>query len=151
MKRLLKMKTILLIFLTFSLYVSSFGQKTDSLKCNISIVLEMEDSIETATGELTVRFLKTFGQECRNNAEFSEIGNETLFKVIQKQPNLFCETLEKYESEVDLNSILLEIESPVIDLINLDLTKEQVSQTKINQDLKKRLLNALDKAIEKTN
>ena len=144
------MKTILLIFLTFSLNVT-FGQTTDSLKCNIEVVLKMDDNIGTASEELVVKFLKAFGQECKNNAEFSEFGNETLFKVIQKHPNLFCKTFEKYESQVDINSIILEIESPVIDSINLDLTKEQISHTKINQDLKERLLNAIDKAIEKMN
>jgi len=144
------MKTIFLMFLAFSLNVT-LGQTTDSLKCNIEVVLKMDDNIDTPSEELVVKFLKTFGQECKNNSEFSEFGNETLFKVIQKQPNLFCETLEKYENQIDLNSILLEIESPVVDSINLGLTKEQISHTQINQELKKRLLIAIDRAIEKAN
>lgn len=148
------MRRIFIILFSIALSTGiSFAQKEKStpLKCNIEIVLEMSEKIENCNEKLILNFLQTFDQECKNNAEFSEIGNETLFKVIQKQPNLFCVTLEKYESEVDLNSILLEIENPVIDLINLDLTKEQISQTKISQELKKKLINAIDKAIEKTN
>ncbi|WP_321344211.1 hypothetical protein [uncultured Draconibacterium sp.] len=142
---------IVLFSIALSTGISSAQkEKSTPLKCNIEIILEMSEKIENCNEKLILNFLQTFGQECKNNAEFSEFGNETLFKVIQKQPKLFCEVLEEYKSKIDLNSIILQIENPVIDLINLDSIKEQVSHTKISQELKNTILNAIDRAIEKT-
>ena len=108
----------------------------------------MHENLENISEDLMFRFLQTFGSECKNNVEFSEFSNETLFKVIQKQPELFGETLDKNKSDIEFDSILFELENPLHDLIDLDLTKERISELEINKETKEKLLKALDKTID---
>lgn len=65
---------------------SCYGQDSDTLKCNGFIVLQADKNIDGISGELMLKFLETFGKECKNNVEFSGFSNETLYKVIQQNP-----------------------------------------------------------------
>lgn len=123
--------------------------KKENLKCNVKVVLEMNESVGSASDVLVFRFLKTFGEECKNNVEYGEFSNETLFKLIQKQPVLFCKVLER--DEIELNAILIELENPLHDLVDLNKTKEGILECELNKELKAKLLDAIDKAIEKMN
>lgn len=151
MKLHLKLRSMLLVLIGLIIGNNLFGQGTDSLKCNVKVVLEMNESINSASDKLVLRFLKTFGEECKNNVEYSEFSNETLYKLIQNQPKLFCEVLEEHRNEIELNEILEELENPLHDLIDLDKTKEGIKDSKLNQDLKTKLIEAINKAIEKIN
>jgi hypothetical protein len=124
-------------------YNISFGQESDSLKCNISIVGEAYDNFDKVSESLMLKFLKTFGKDCRNNAEFSEFSNETLYKVIQGNPEIFAKTLENNLNQVDFNEILFNLENPVNDLINLDLTINKIADTKIENSIKDKLIIAI--------
>ncbi|MCY1634031.1 MCE family protein [Marinifilum sp. D737] len=125
--------------------------KKENLKCNVKIVLKMNESIDSASDELVLSFFKTFGEECKNNVEYSEFSNETLFKLIQNQTVLFCKVLEKYRNEIELNEILKELENPLHELIDLNKIKEGIMKSELNKELKAKLLDAIDKAIEKMN
>jgi hypothetical protein len=158
MKQLLKNKTILLIFLTFMSYNNSFGQESDSLKCNISIVREAYQNIENISDELMLKFLETFGKDCKNNVEFSEFSNETLFKVIQKNPEVFSEILEKNLNQIDFEEIIFNLRNPLHDLIDLDLTINKIADTKIDKSVRDKLIIAINsgnweesKNVEKVN
>lgn len=146
-----QIKSMLLVLIGLILINNLFGQGTDSLKCNVKIVLEKNESIDSASDELVLRFLNTFGEECKNNVEYSEFSNETLFKLIQNQSVLFCKILEKHRNEIELNAILIELESPLHDLIDLNETKEGIMESELNKELKAKLLEAINKAIEKMN
>jgi DNA-binding protein Fis len=139
----------LISFIICLSFLNSYSQErqADSLKCNISIINEVYENIENISSDLMLQFLKTFGEDCKNNIEFSEFSNETLFKVIQKKPELFCKMIEKLEDEIELDIILLELETPLLDLINMKTTRNQIKNTKISDDIKKRLLDSIDKAI----
>jgi|GEM_PF-1401755 len=139
-------------------YNISFGQESDSLKCNISIVGEAYYNFEEVSEILMLKFLKTFGKDCRNNAEFSEFSNETLYKVIQGNPEIFAKTVENNLNQVDFNEILFNLENPVNDLINLDLTINKIADTKIENSIKDKLIIAISsgnreesKNVEKVN
>ncbi len=127
----------------------SFGQESDTLKCNISIVLQMDDNIDKAPDELVAKFLKTFGQDCKNNAEYSEFSNEVLFRLLQRQPSKFCFALDSYKESIDIDYIIQEIENPLLDLIDLEKTKERIVESLNDMELKVKLQKALDIAIEK--
>ena len=139
--------TLVLVFFNFN----AFGQKSTSIKCNVSIVNEMENNIGTASENLMTKFLETFGKECNNNVEFGEYSNETLFKVIQNQPNLFFKILEKNRDKIELDQIIDEIENPISDMINLKLVQQKITEIKTNDSTKKRLLKAIEVAIAKLN
>ncbi len=143
MKKLLKANTIFLILLAFMSCNISYGQDSDSLKCNISIVREAYQNLDRISGELMLKFLKTFGKDCKNNVEFSEFSNETLYKVIQKNPEVFVNILENNLEQIDFEEIIFNLENPLHDLINLDLTINKIADTKINKSLKAKLINAI--------
>ncbi|MBE0663994.1 MAG: hypothetical protein IH597_16175 [Bacteroidales bacterium] len=133
-----------MILLTISLYVNSYGQQTDSLKCNISIVLDASESGDKISENLLLKFLETFGLDCRNNAEFSEFSNGTLYKVIQINPQKFIKILNDNLSKVDFNEILFNLENPVNDLIDLDLTINKIADVKIDKSIKGKLIIAIN-------
>jgi len=145
-KQILKIGLILQILMTFALIKISSGQ-TNSLKCNTSIVLEINENIDSLSDNLMLSFLMTFSEDCNNNIEYSEFSNETLFKVIQKEPELFCKTLDKNYDKIDIPAILFELESPLHDLIILELTKKEIEKIEISNDLKNQLLKSICTAI----
>lgn len=139
-------------------YNNSFGQESDSLKCNISIVREAYQNIDRISGELMLKILKTLGRDCKNNVEFSEFSNETLFKVIQKNPEVFAETLENNLNQIDIKEIIYNLENPLHDLIDLDLTIDKIADTKIDKSIRDKLIIAINsgnweeyKNVEKVN
>jgi hypothetical protein len=96
--------------------------------------------------DLMLRFLRTFGPECKNNVEFSEFSNETLFNAIQNEPGPFCKILENDQNLVDLETILAELKSPLHDLIDLELTIIEIADTKASATLKSQLILAINSA-----
>ena len=88
-------------------------------------------------------FLMTFGKECRNNAEFSEFSNEVLFLVLDKQIELTLRTIEKEENQIELDQILEDLSSPISDMIVVKTLIPRVEKVKINNNLKKLIIERL--------
>ena len=138
---------ILTLFFLISIFSLSLnGQESHSEKCDISIILEMHQNIENVSEDLMFQFLKTFGPECKNNVEFSEFSNETLFKVIQNEPELFCKVLENNQNLIDFETILGALKSPLHDLIDLELTIIKIADTKVSPALKSQLIITINSA-----
>ncbi len=129
----IKIEAIILIFLTIIVSVNSYGQRKDSLKCNISIVSEANNSGEKISEDLMLRFLKTFGKDCRNNAEFTEFSNKTLFKVIQKNPEKFVKILNNNLSKIDFNEVLINLRNPIEELTDIELIIKKIAATKADK------------------
>jgi hypothetical protein len=127
----------------------SVDQEADSLKCNISIVLETFQCMGNVSGDLTLRFLKTFGENCKNNVEYSEFSNEVLFKLLQSQPEQFCKVIENHKDSIDFSYVIQEIENPLHDLIDLGKTKIRIVELLNDKELKIKFEMALDKAIKR--
>lgn len=144
MTHLLKIKTIFLILTILLSFESLYGQDSDSLKCNISIIQEMYQNRDKISGELMLRFLKAFGKDCRNNVEFSEFSNETLYKVIQKHPVVFSKTLEDNLNKIDFDEIIFNLENPLHDLIDINLTINKIADTEIDKSIKNKLIIAIN-------
>lgn len=148
------MKNIILnsLLVVFSIVTfTSFSQinELDTLKCNINIVAKTIRDIETISEKEMIQFIKTFDKECANNAEFSEFSNEALFIVIQNKPGLFISTIEKEIDEIDLDAIIIDLENPMNDLIDLQNTLNSIKKAQGNVDLKSQIENALQVAIDK--
>lgn len=146
MRHSIKISILTLTFLFFLVNVNSQNDDKTSLKCSTEIVLETHENIDNISEDLMLRFIKTFGTECKNNVEFSEFSNETLFKVIQTEPELFCKVLENKKNQIDLEIIISELKSPLHDLIGLELTIEKIANTKTNKSLKSKLIYAINSA-----
>lgn len=146
MRQTTKISILTLTFFLFLVNVNSQNDEKTSLKCNIEIVVEINENIENISENLMLRFLKTFGEECKNNVEFSEFSNETLFKVIQNEPGLFCKVIEKNNNQIDFGLIVSELKNPINDLIDLELTIKKIADTKTSHSLKSQLILAINSA-----
>ncbi|MCK3684228.1 hypothetical protein [Maribellus sp. YY47] len=109
----------------------------------------MSENIENCNDELIVKFLQSFGRECKNNVEYSEFSNEVLFKLLQSQPEQFSKVLTKHKDSIDFDYLIQEIENPLLDLVDLENIQERVVKSINDKELKNKLNTALNKAIEK--
>lgn len=146
MKHPILISFLTLTFFLFNLNVNSQNREKTSSKCDTEIILETHENIDNISEDLMLRFLKTFGKECKNNVEFCEFSNETLFKVIQREPELFCKVIEKNKDQIDFGIIVSELKSPLHDLIDLELTINKIADTKINPSLKSQMILAINSA-----
>jgi len=118
-------------------------------KCDIETVKLINDNLNDLTLELVINFLCTFDSTCNNNIEYTQWSNETLFFLIQTNPNLFMDafSIEK----TNHSYIIQEIQNPVQDVINLQQTYDTIKEYKGNSKIKNQLLKALIIAAKKDN
>ena len=120
-------------------------------KCDGKVLLSTSKKIGKLDQNEIRDFLLTFGKECRNNAEFSEWSNELLFSVLDKQTELTLRTFEREEKRLEMNELLADLSSPINDMINIKTLIPKVDQVKINERLKKQIIDNLKTADEKSN
>ena len=142
MKQLLNISILTFVFYLF--FFNSIAQSKSISKCDISIVLETSDGMENLSEDLVLRFLQTFGKECKNNAEFSEFSNEILFKVIQQNAAMFCNTLKNNEKQIELTEIIEKLKNPINDSIDLELTINKIADSKVEPETKSKLIIAIN-------
>ena len=116
-------------------------------RCDVSVVLETEENLESLSDDLIYLFLYTFGEECKDNAEYSEFSNEVLFQLLYKYPKRTAINLLKEDINKDI--ILNELKSPINDIIDVNTLYELVTRTEIGGDLKSEILSALKVALSK--
>ena len=120
-------------------------------KCDGSVILSTKNNIGQLTKNDVRDFLLTFGKECQNNVEFSEFSNEVLFLVLDKQTKLTLETIEKEEKQIELDAILDDLSSPISDMTVVKNLIPKVEKAKINDRLKKLIVDRLKTAESSTN
>ena len=132
------------------IFTSTFlvGQ-TSCQKCNISIAGEIQKNKEEATSNMVLYFLCSFDEACKNNVEFSEISNETVFYLLNTKPKLFLKTLDN--SSVDTELILEAIENPINDAIDLQVCYNRIAEQNKSMKHRAKVLDALTKAASKLN
>jgi len=116
-------------------------------KCDLEKVRIVNQHLDSLTAQMLSEFLCTFDNSCKNNAEYSEYSNETLFAVLEKAPNLFFQVMAT--GQIDNKIILKEIENPISDLINLQNIYNETKLATAKTELKTIYLNALIIAAEK--
>jgi hypothetical protein len=124
--------------------------KTDSIVCNIDIVLSTLNNIDSLSDNEIRLFLKTFSQKCRNNVEFSEFSNEMLFKVLEKHSEAFLRIICDSNSpiEIDFETIYEELKSPLHDLIPVVKIKAATDSFSFKCERADSVINALTIALE---
>lgn len=126
-----------------------FGQTIQ--KCDDSILLSTSEKIGKLKQKEITNFLLTFGQECRNNVEYSEWSNELLFSLLDKQTNLTVKTIEKEEKRIEMEEIFDDLSSPIHDMINVKNIISKIEKVKIRKELKDKIIERLKTADGKTN
>jgi len=130
--------------------ISKIDRFKDTCKCNYNCWPLIKDSINGLNDQQILSFLKTFGHDCDNNAEFSEVSNENLFKMIEFNSARFITVIEKYQTNIEFNEILKMIENPIKDGIDLKKISKLVDNVKSDSKVKSRIIESLKIAINKT-
>jgi len=110
-------------------------------KCDLEKVRIVNQHLGSLTAQMISEFLCTFDNSCRNNVEYSEFSNETLFAVLEKAPNLFFQVVSR--GQTDNSIILQEIENPISDLIDLQKIYDKIKHTTTKTEIKAEYLNAV--------
>lgn len=111
-------------------------------KCDGKILSLISHKMGKLTQKEITDFLLTFGPECRDNAEYSEWSNELLFDVLSMQTELTLRTIEKEEKNIQLKTILEDLEEPIVDNEVKSLIVK-VDKVKFNDRLKAEIINRL--------
>jgi len=139
MKYLFALLTVLLLRVAFA--------TTPCDKCDLEKVRIVNQHLDSLTAQMVHEFLCTFDNSRINNAEYSELSNETLYLVLEKAPDLFFKVLTS--GHFDDRIILREIENPLSDGINLQKIYDKIKLSETRTRLKTKYLNALILAAEK--
>jgi hypothetical protein len=115
----------------------------------VTILVRTSERIEKLKQEEIRDFLLTFGQECRNNVEYSQWSNELLFSMLDKHTDLVLKTIEKEEKKIEMNEILDDLSSPINDMVNVKDLIPKIEQVKINERLKKEIIKRIKTADSK--
>ncbi len=119
------------------------------LRCDILKVKILNDSIENLSQNIVNDFLMTFDQECKNNAEYSEWSNETLFLLLSRKPDLFLQVIQNSKG-IDRKCIISEIENPIND-IDLNKIYTELKRVNMPSEFKESVCQALKTAARKEN
>lgn len=118
-------------------------------KCDGSVLLFTSQRVGVLKQKEIRNFLLTFDSECRNNVEYSQWSNELLFLLLDKQTDLTLKTIMKYERIIEMEEILDKLSNPITDLNNLPQLADKVMKASITPQLKSRIVNRLELAIQK--
>ncbi|HYV91029.1 MAG TPA: hypothetical protein VE978_04575 [Chitinophagales bacterium] len=123
-------------------------------KCDVQIVRRTEQQLNNLTLDSAMKFFMTFGEECSNNAEFSEYWDEVMFEILDKHPEIYLQCMCELTDKKYRNAILEEIESPVNDGINNRGIREHLNDFEILQEkcqgkVLRETIHALDMAVNK--
>jgi len=135
----------ILTVLTLLTFTSVFAV-TPCKKCDIEKVKVVYEHLDSLTFQIVSDFLCTFDSICKNNVEYSEWSNETLFKVLEKSPTIFFQVVAA--GQVNNKMLLREIESPIHDF-DLQKIYNNIKVTSTTTNIKAEYLNALISAADK--
>ncbi len=85
----------------------------ESTPCNVDVILYAHLNIDSLSTEALDIFLNVFSKECNNNAEFSEFGQEMIFKVFAKYPREIAQLITR--NNYNMEALIWELEAPLLD------------------------------------
>jgi hypothetical protein len=130
------------------LIFGSVSAQTVCVKCDIEKVSSANSHLDRLTFQIVSDFLCTFDATCKVNIEFVEWSNEILYKVLEKEPSIFLDVIDK--EQVNNKILLEEIESPIHDF-NYQKIYDNIKAVKTASMLKKEYMNAVINAASKSN
>lgn len=130
-------------FVAIILILLSTSVLAQRKKCDDSVLSQINANMSKLTSSEIRMFLAVFDVSCKNNVEFSEFSNELLFRALEMHTKKVLLILEKEYPEIQLKSILSELESPVTDAADLTDLIQKVEKVKASEQLKKQVIDAL--------
>lgn len=130
-------------FVAIILILLSTSVLAQRKKCDDSVLSQINANMSKLTSSEIRMFLAVFDVSCKNNVEFSEFRDELLFRALEMHTKKVLLILEKEYPEIQLKSILSELESPVTDAADLTDLIQKVEKVKASEQLKKQVIDAL--------
>ena len=131
--------------------LSLCGYTQSKYKCNGNLVRIADQNADNLTEDICLDFLLTIDTICKNNAEFGQYSNETLFKLLESNPLMLIRTHDKNKSKIDSNLILYMIKTPIHDGFDLIGISKRIQELECESGFKEDILMALNYAISKAN
>ena len=117
-------------------------------KCDIEKIRAVNENLTALTSEIISNFLCTLDNSCKTSAEFSEWSNETIFKVLDNAPKVFLQVAAKNGNNISI--LLTEIQNPIHDTIDFQSIYSKLKQVQGRENLKRKFLDALIIAADKS-
>jgi len=129
---------------------SKISKEYQTDRCNIQSVVDVKMAItsEKLNKDLLVKFLYSFDDSCKNNAEYSQFSNAILFTTLEHHSSLVIEILAE-NGELNHDYIFSEISRPIHDGIDLNKIFESVEKSESDAQIKDKLLESLKVAINR--
>ena len=120
---------------------------TDTCRCNWNCWPNLTKIDNHITETEMFFFLYTIRETCKNDAEFSEVSNAALFKIIELHAAVFLQIINKFQRVFDYNYILLTLKNPVNDGIDVKKVISNLNAVEGYNSVKKPIINALQIAL----
>lgn len=124
--------------------------KVQDCKECFEIAKDVRASMNNLTDGEVYAFLQCYNKTCFTNVELSEFGNELLFMLLIKDPELVLRVLTNH-LDLSIDFICHDLENPLNEGINVNKAYEQVANVQEYRNMKKRILKAIKIAIDKNN
>lgn len=115
-------------------------------KCRSDVVSHTSRNENNLTEGDVASFLCSLGEECLNNAEFTQTSNELLFYVFTHYPGLSLKSLAK-NKDIQRGFVVDQLSKPIHDMIDLEETVRAIESIEGYDEVKREVLNSLQRAI----
>ena len=143
----IKYRTIL-IFLTLIINSNIYSQKVvDNItKCDLETIKNLRIHKDSLTDKLMTDFLFSIDNSCKNNVEWSEASNWTLFWLADIETKRFIDLLKSNQNELNIQLIVEEFKQPVNDGIDLIGIYKKIEKLNDKSELVIKILDSIKSA-----
>jgi hypothetical protein len=125
------------------------GFAQSDIKCNIDFAAVANQNADKLSEKMCLDFLLTIDSICDNNVEFSELSNGTLFKILDLNPVILINTMEKYRTIIDSHLIISMFQDPIDDSIDLKGIEKKLLELDSKSEYKSKIIKSISIAINK--
>lgn len=143
------MKKMFGLALLIAQFNYAVAQKTSCAKCDIEILAAVNRDMAMLSFKQVLALFCTMDNSCAENVEFSEFSGELIFQVFNHKPEFSLRALEK-SSNSSADAVIKRLENPINDILDLNLIYSKVSSIAAHKKSKKRVLEALQLALNKS-
>ncbi len=139
------LSTSLACFLLFCSIAFTHAQsKTEKVKCSQAILNETEKNSDKITDDQFLRFLNSLSKSCDAKSEYAADARELLLNLVFSFPRNFINLMDQYKNGLEWEFICDELKYWKKGGHNRDEIYEMIRNSRINSDVKYRIVNALD-------
>lgn len=114
----------------------------DSLRCNLSYVVNLSNKMDNPFENDILNFLYTFDESCNRNVEFSQFSNQILFQILFEHTDKTLKLLS-YEN-VNTSLVIDELKMPVNDRYSNEDIMQRIKMVEEETHIKSKVLKALN-------